>query len=44
MECIVLLSGSETLLSRNVKVAAAEFRYINIIGTQGVISGKENPF
>lgn len=43
-ECIVLLSGSETLLSKNVKVVVAEFRYIKIIGAQGVISGKENPF
>lgn len=27
-----------------MKVAAAEFRYINVIGRRGVISGMKNPF
>lgn len=26
-----------------MKVAAAEFRYINVIGRRGVISGRKNP-
>ncbi|CAG00947.1 unnamed protein product [Tetraodon nigroviridis] len=33
----------ETQLTTNVKVAAAEFRYINVIGRRGVISGRKNP-